>query len=103
MLIKSLLNSASVAAGDTKVRFRLVKTVRKSTFCKIPWRTNDAIKSLLLRGIDATDPTQYFNIWVVGDMSSILGYATFPESAGKWNDGVVLAAPFVGVTGASAP
>ena len=55
------------------------------------------------KGIDATDPTQYFNIWVVGDMSSILGYATFPESSGLWNDGVVLAAPFVGVTGASAP
>jgi hypothetical protein len=93
---------STVAAGDTKVRFRLVKTVRKSTTVR-SWKTNDAMKKSSSKGIDATDPTQYFNIWVVGDMSSILGYATFPESSGLWNDGVVLAAPFVGVTGASAP
>lgn len=93
---------AAVAAGDTKVRFRLIKTVRKSTKTR-SWRTNDAMKKSSSGGIDATDPTQYFNIWVVGSMSSILGYATFPESAGLWNDGVVLAAPYVGVTGAKAP
>ena len=93
---------STVAAGDTKVRFRLVKTIRKSTTVR-SWKTNDAMKKSSSKGIDATDPTQYFNIWVVGDMSSILGYATFPESSGLWNDGVVLAAPFVGVTGASAP
>ena len=93
---------SAVAAGDTKVRFRLAKTVRKSTTVR-SWKTNDAMKKSSSKGIDATDPTQYFNIWVVGDMSSILGYATFPESSGLWNDGVVLAAPFVGVTGASAP
>ena len=93
---------SAVAVGDTKVRFRLAKTVRKSTTVR-SWKTNDAMKKSSSKGIDATDPTQYFNIWVVGDMSSILGYATFPESSGLWNDGVVLAAPFVGVTGASAP
>lgn len=93
---------ASVAAGDTKVRFRLVKTVRKSTSVR-SWRTNDAMKKASTKGIDATDPTQYFNIWVVGDMGSILGYATFPESAGQWNDGVVLASKYTGVTGATAP
>ena len=93
---------SAVAAGDTKVRFRLAKTVRKSTTVR-SWKTNDAMKKSSSKGIDATDPTQYFNIWVVGDMSSILGYATFPESSGLWNDGVVLAAPFVGITGASAP
>ena len=93
---------SAVAAGDTKVRFRLAKTVRKSTTVR-SWKTNDAMKKSSSKGINATDPTQYFNIWVVGDMSSILGYATFPESSGLWNDGVVLAAPFVGVTGASAP
>lgn len=93
---------STVAAGNTKIKFRLVKTVRKSTTIR-SWKTNDAMKKSSTKGIDATNPTQYFNIWVVGDMSSILGYATFPESAGLWNDGVVLAAPFVGVTGASAP
>lgn len=93
---------ASIAAGDTKVRFRLVKTVRKATSVR-SWRTNDAMKKASTKGIDATDPTQYFNIWVVGDMGSILGYATFPESAGQWNDGVVLASKYTGVTGATAP
>ena len=93
---------ASVAAGDTKVRFRLVKTVRKATSVR-SWRTNDAMKKASTKGIDATNPTQYFNIWVVGDMGSILGYATFPESAGQWNDGVVLASKYTGVTGATAP
>ena len=92
---------SAVAAGDTKVRFRLAKTVRKSTTVR-SWKTNDAMKKSSSKGIDATDPTQYFNIWVVGDMSSILGYATFPESSGLLNDGDVLEAPFVGVTGASA-
>ena len=93
---------ASIAAGDTKVRFRLVKTVRKATSVR-SWRTNDAMKKASTKGIDATNPTQYFNIWVVGDMGSILGYATFPESAGQWNDGVVLASKYTGVTGATAP
>ena len=26
------------------------------------------MKKASTKGIDATDPTQYFNIWVVGDM-----------------------------------
>lgn len=93
---------SSVAAGDTKVRFRLVKTLRKSTTIRT-WKTNDAMKKSSTKGIDATDPTQYFNIWIVGSMGGILGYATFPESSGLWNDGVVLAAPYTGVTGATSP
>ncbi len=93
---------SSVAAGDTKVRFRLVKTVRKSTTIRT-WKTNDAMKKTSTKGIAATDPTQYFNIWIVGSMGGILGYATFPESSGLWNDGVVLAAPYTGVTGATSP
>lgn len=95
-----------VKAGDTKIRFHVVNTIRKST-TKTRWATNDAMKKASTGGIDATNPTNYFNIWVVGRMyygkSEILGYATFPESAGQWNDGVVIAAPYFGVTGASAP
>ena len=93
---------SGVKAGDTKVRFHLIKTVRKST-TKTKWGTNDAMKKASTGGIDATTPSSYFNIWVVGDMGGILGYATFPESAGLWNDGVVIAAPYFGVTGATAP
>ncbi|MGI9583717.1 zinc metalloprotease [Chryseobacterium sp. RRHN12] len=96
----------SVSSGDTKVKFRLVNTVRKST-TKTSWATNDDMKKASKGGIDATNPTNYLNLWVVGKMTSqgrtILGYATFPESAGLWNDGVVIAAPFFGKTGASSP
>lgn len=96
----------TVSSGDTKVKFRLVNTVRKST-SKTSWATNDDMKKASKGGIDATNPTNYLNIWVVGKMTSqgktILGYATFPESAGLWNDGVVIGAPYFGKTGASAP
>lgn len=96
----------SVSSGDTKVKFRLVNTIRKST-SKTSWSTNDDMKKASRGGIDATNPTNYLNIWVVGKMTSqgrtILGYATFPESAGLSNDGVVIAAPFFGKTGASSP
>ncbi|MGV2451276.1 UNVERIFIED_CONTAM: zinc metalloprotease [Ralstonia mannitolilytica] len=96
----------AVSSGDTKVKFRLVNTVRKST-TKTGWATNDDMKKASKGGIDATNPTNYLNLWVVGKMTSqgrtILGYATFPESAGLWNDGVVIAAPYFGKTGASSP
>ena len=95
-----------VSSGDTKVKFVLANTVRKQTATK-SWRTNDAMKKASTGGIDATNPTNYMNMWVVGKMTSqgktILGYATFPESAGLWNDGVVIAVPFFGKTGASSP
>ncbi|MCW3161975.1 zinc metalloprotease [Chryseobacterium oryctis] len=96
----------SVSSGDTKIKFRLVNTVRKAT-TKTGWSTNDDMKKSAKGGIDATNPTNYLNMWVVSKMTSqgrtILGYATFPESAGLWNDGVVIAAPFFGKTGASSP
>ena len=99
-----------VKAGDVKVRFKLTNTIRKTT-TKTSWsktdRANNTMKKASTGGIDATNPTNYFNIWVVGSMpdtqGSILGYATFPEDAGTWKDGVVIAAPYFGKTGASAP
>lgn len=90
----------STAAGNTGIKFRLVKTVRKATTVR-SWKTNDAMKKASTKGIDATDPSQYLNMWVVGDMGSILGYATFPESAGQWNDGVVMAKNYFGKTSAA--
>lgn len=96
----------AAGAGNTQVKFRLVNTVRKST-SKSSWATNDDMKKASKGGIDATTPANYLNIWIVGKMTSqgrtILGYATFPESAGLWNDGVAIAAPYFGKTGASAP
>lgn len=91
---------ASVAAGDTKIKFRLDRVVRKSTTVRT-WKTNDSMKKTSLKGQDAFKPANYFNIWVVGDMGGVLGYATFPESAGLWNDGVVVAANYFGNTSAA--
>ena len=92
---------ASVAAGDTKIKFRLDRVIRKSTTVR-SWKTNDAMKKTSSKGQDAFKPANYFNIWVVGDMGGVLGYATFPESAGLWNDGVVIAGKYFGTT-ANAP
>lgn len=98
-----------VKAGDVKVRFKLVNTVRKST-TKSSWSPtdvdNDRMKKASTGGIDATDTSKNFNIWVVGRMpdtlGDTLGYSSWPEDAGTWKDGVVIAAPFFGKTGTSA-
>ncbi|REC60381.1 zinc metalloprotease [Chryseobacterium pennae] len=98
-----------VKAGDVKVRFKLVNTVRKST-TKSSWGTtdvnNNTMKKASTGGIDATNTTNNFNIWVVGRMPNtrgdILGYSSWPEDSGTWKDGIVIAAPFFGKTGTSA-
>ncbi|PKF72405.1 zinc metalloprotease [Chryseobacterium sp. PMSZPI] len=99
-----------VKAGDVKVRFKLVNTVRKST-TKRSWDTNTYLSNKDMKrastgGIDATNSKNYFNIWVVSGMKNlsgtILGYATFPESNGTWEDGVVIGLPFFGKTGTAA-
>ncbi|KPH11257.1 zinc metalloprotease [Chryseobacterium sp. ERMR1:04] len=92
----------TVKSGNVKVTFKLVNTIRKST-TKTSWSANDTMKKVSTGGIDGTKPANYLNIWVVGSMGNILGYATFPESSGLWNDGVVIAAPYFGKTGASSP
>lgn len=94
----------SVKAGDVKIKFRLANTVRKAT-TTTSW-VRDTMKKSSSGGIDATSPSNYLNIWIVGKVVSndgriILGYATFPESAGLWNDGVVIPAPYFGKTGAA--
>ncbi|ROH95575.1 zinc metalloprotease [Chryseobacterium daecheongense] len=91
-----------VNAGDTKIKFRLVQINRKST-TKSNWAPDDKMKKSTTGGVNATDPTKYLNIWVVDYMpyqtGYVLGYATFPESAGLWNDGVVMMDEYVGAGG----
>ena len=91
-----------VNAGDTKIKFRLAQINRKST-TKSRWSPDDKMKKVSTGGIDATTPTNYLNIWVVDYMpyqsGYVLGYATFPESAGLWNDGVVMMDEYVGEGG----
>lgn len=98
-----------VKAGDVKVKFKLVNTVRKST-TKSSWGStdvkNNTMKKASTGGVDATNTANNFNIWVVGRMpdtqGDILGYSSWPEDSGTWKDGVVIAAPFFGKTGTSA-
>ncbi len=53
----------SSASGNTGISFKVAKINRKSTNVR-SWRTNDAMKKTSSKGLDATDPAHYLNIWV---------------------------------------
>lgn len=97
------------AAGDVKIRFKLVATNRKQN-SKTGWKSNlEEMKKASTGGIDATDVTKNMNIWVVNSIldqngqPGTLGYAYYPENAGQWYDGLVIGYQYIGKTGASAP
>jgi hypothetical protein len=71
------------------VHFTLNNVIRKATNKK-SWAPNDAMKKSSQGGSSAINPDQYLNIWVCNLGQNLLGYATFPTSAGAWNDGVVI-------------
>lgn len=52
--------------------------------------TNDGVKYSSLGGVDAWDPTSYFNVWVCVLGNGILGYATFPGSGAAASQGVAM-------------
>lgn len=98
-----------VAAGDVKIRFKLVATNRKQS-SKTAWRSDlEEMKKASTGGIDATDVNKNMNIWVVNSIldennqPGTLGYAYYPEHAGKWYDGLVIGYQYIGKTGATAP
>ncbi|MEJ7627492.1 MAG: zinc metalloprotease [Ferruginibacter sp.] len=90
----------SVRAGDTKIKFVLSSTVRKSTNKK-SWGTNDAMKKSSTGGIDPTNPTTSLNIWSCNMGGGILGYAQFPGGSAA-TDGVVIDNNAFGNTGTAA-
>ncbi len=92
----------SVKSGDTKIRFVLQNTIRKSTTVTA-WGTNDAMKKSSQGGIDPTNPTTTLNMWVCTMSGGILGYAQFPGGSAA-TDGVVILNTAFGNTGtATAP
>ena len=97
------LFAASVA--DIDVQFVLL-TVNRKYSSKKSWNTNDAMKYSRHGGIDATNPTEYLNMWVVNKMTSgggtILGYAQFP-GGNPATDGVVVGHNFFGRVGTLSP
>jgi hypothetical protein len=106
---KDVSNTPSLFTGfvaDIDVQFVLVGVKRKYSN-KRTWGTNDAMKYSSKGGIDATNPTENLNMWVVNKMTSgggtILGYAQFP-GGNPATDGVVIGHNFFGRVGrVSAP
>jgi hypothetical protein len=93
-----------VKAGDTKIRFRLEKIVRKQSNTTV-WNPDENKMKSATTGIAATSPDNYLNIWIVNKMTDdTLGYAYYPGTISSSLDGVVIGAPFIGTgSGTSAP
>lgn len=45
------------------------------------WTTDDKVKAYSTGGLDAWDPSRYFNIWVCNLGSGLLGYGEFPTGS----------------------
>ncbi len=78
----------STKAGNTKIKFVLQATIRKSTTVT-SWGTNDAMKKSSQGGIDPTTPATTLNLWSCNIGNGILGYAQFPGGS-LATDGVVV-------------
>jgi hypothetical protein len=65
--------------------------------------TNDAVKSFASGGLDAWDPSQYFNIWVCNLGGGLLGYGEFPTNQLSNTYGVVIGYNYFGNTGTISP
>ncbi|MFD1062820.1 thrombospondin type 3 repeat-containing protein [Winogradskyella litorisediminis] len=92
-------------AADTQIEFYLAQIdpdgnptngITRNETNVAAWGTNDDIKFSSAGGTDAWDPTRYFNFWVGNIGGGILGYATFPTSAGDPNDGIVMSPEYFG-------
>jgi hypothetical protein len=98
-------NTPAIFAGvasDVDIQF-VLQTVNRKYTKKRSWTTSDAMKKSAQGGIDPTNPAQNLNMWVVGNMGDILGYAQFPGGSPA-TDGVVIAHNYFGRTGVvSAP
>lgn len=92
-------------AADMEIEFYLAQIdpngnptngITRNESSTASWGTGDAIKFSAQGGTDAWDPTRYFNFWVGNIGGGILGYATFPTSAGDPNDGIVMSPQYFG-------
>lgn len=86
--------------GHSLMRFTLAKRTptgaptggveRRSSSTSATGGAPDPIKRTALGGLDAWDPSGYFNVWV-GLAPGLLGYATFPGTGNAIDQGVVCA------------
>ena len=87
---------------DTRVKFSLVKVVRKKTNVTA-FSHDDGVKRASSGGVAPTSPKTHLNIWVCPLGGGLLGYAQFPGGPSS-TDGVVINYRAFGTTGtAQAP
>ncbi|MEL6832083.1 MAG: M43 family zinc metalloprotease [Bacteroidota bacterium] len=93
----------------TDISFCLAKRTPEGTLSSGIERINNSLTSLdmsqdlQLKNLSRYDPTQYLNIWVVGDICGsigcgVAGYAYFPAAHGGNLDGIVVEARWLGNT-----
>jgi hypothetical protein len=88
--------------GDTRIKFKLVKTTRTKT-TKTGFNTDDGVKKGSTGGIAPYQPQKHLNLWVCPLGGGLLGYAQFPGGPAA-TDGVVITYRAFGTTGtAEAP
>ncbi|MFM1933118.1 MAG: hypothetical protein RL226_2421, partial [Bacteroidota bacterium] len=113
------LNDAFANAGyyitpngvDVGIRFCLAGTDPNGEFTTGIVRVASPLTNMLvpsqdqaLKDVSRWDPLQYLNIWVVNeitrepDQTGVIGFATFPDSHGMTNDGVVCEAAYFGAS-----
>jgi Pregnancy-associated plasma protein-A len=73
---------------DTRIQFRLVKTVRRQTTVDA-FTQNEDVKRAATGGIAPFEPKTHLNIWVCALAGGLLGYAQFPGGPAA-TDGVVI-------------
>ena len=98
-------------AGPTPIRFCLAQRTpddqpstgieRRQTGTS-SFFDDDAIKAFSSGGLDAWDPTRFFNIWVGPLGGGLLGYAEFPSGSISNTYGVVIAYDAFGRIGTAA-
>lgn len=97
-------------AADTRIEFvlatadpagRSTNGINRKRTSVTEWKMDDKIKMGAHGGVDAWDTKSYLNIWV-GNMRSLLGYASAPGSSAD-KDGVVITTNAFGLTNVRAP
>jgi hypothetical protein len=101
--VKFVLANRDPQGNPTTGIVRRQTTRTSFTASSVTSPTAQPMKFTAQGGSDAWDTRSYLNVWVCNLSGGVLGYATFPASAGTLYDGIVLGSAYTGSTGASAP
>ena len=81
----------------------ITRTTTTTTFTHNHDSHDDDMKYTATGGINAWDPTKYFNIWVCNLPSGLAGFGLFPTAGMASNYGAVINYLYFGLTGATSP